>query len=321
MTASVIIPCYNNTAFIEAAIDSALNQTYKDIEVIVINDGSTDSSGQKIEAYGDRIIFIDQQNLGACAARNAGLAVASGNWIKFLDGDDWLYPNCIEDQINWASDSNTIQFGYPTIVHENGDQILEKHHVLEDTFIPGEYAELVDFLDYPILISTTLFPADILKTAGGFDPSVRRGQEHELHLRLFLSGYEFCFGPVNCFAYRQHQTTSRISISRRTESYFSKVDNFKSLVEFARNGPRSKSFGCNRYFLARSAWRTGRRKVRDSADIEGAREFFLMAKSLGGKDAIYGRSLYKTIVQIIDPVFAEKILIWMRSYLSKGNKL
>jgi glycosyltransferase involved in cell wall biosynthesis len=317
---SVIIPCYNNAAFIEAAIDSALDQTYKDIEVIVINDGSTDSSAQKIKAYGDRIISIDQQNLGACAARNAGLAVASGKWIKFLDGDDWLYQNCIEDQINWASDSNIIQFGYPTIVNEKGDRLIERGHIHENTFCPGKYAELANFLEFPILISTTLYPTIILRSVGGFDPSVRRGQEHELHLRLFLSGYEFRFAPVNCFAYRQHQTKSRISVSRRTESYFANVDNFERLVEFARDGPRSKTFECNRYSLARSAWRIGRRKIRDSADIEAAREFFRIAKSLGGRDAIYGRPLYKAVVRVLDPVFVEKLLACMRSHPFKGTR-
>lgn len=313
MTVSVIIPCYNNEKYIEDAINSALQQTYRDVEVIVINDGSTDMSVKKISAFRNRIIFIDQKNQGACAARNAGISASTGDWIKFLDGDDYLYPDCIERQLEGVDSESVVQFGYPTIVDEEGNIIREDHHIQWNTFQPGQHAELEDFLNFPILISTPLFPAEILKTSGGFDPTVRRGQEHELHLRLFLSGFDFRFWPVQCFAYRQHQSTSRISISRRTESYFATLERFESLVRTARTGPRADRFESDRHALAHSAWRTGRRKLRESNDVETARQFFRLSKELGGETAAYGRPFYKKLVRFVDPVFLERVMVGVRS--------
>ena len=82
---SVIIPCYNAERYIQEAIESVLTQAYPEIEIIVVDDGSKDSSIEKLTPYLDRIILIKQENAGACVARNRGLEVATGELIKFLD--------------------------------------------------------------------------------------------------------------------------------------------------------------------------------------------------------------------------------------------
>jgi glycosyltransferase involved in cell wall biosynthesis len=92
---SIVMPCFNNEAYVAEAIDSALGQTYDNIEVIVIDDGSTDGSLDIIRSYGDRITWRTGPNEGACAARNKGLALARGEFIKFLDADDILLPECM----------------------------------------------------------------------------------------------------------------------------------------------------------------------------------------------------------------------------------
>ncbi|MBK8909688.1 MAG: glycosyltransferase [Rhodospirillales bacterium] len=93
---SIIIPCWNAEAFVGEAIDSALAQTYRNAEVIVIDDGSTDGSLEVIKSYGDRIRWETGPNRGAPAARNRGLALAAGAYVLFLDADDLLLPPAIQ---------------------------------------------------------------------------------------------------------------------------------------------------------------------------------------------------------------------------------
>ena len=96
---SIIIPVYNGEKYIESALNSCISQTYLNIEVLVINDGSTDNTEQIVRSYQKKhnnIILINQQNRGVSAARNKGLEIASGEWITFLDADDEIFPVAIE---------------------------------------------------------------------------------------------------------------------------------------------------------------------------------------------------------------------------------
>lgn len=97
--ASIVIPCYNQARFVGQAIQSALAQTYASIEVVVVNDGSTDGSAEVIGSFGRRIISIEQENLGLSAARNRAIRAANGEYIVLLDADDMLLPNCVESRL------------------------------------------------------------------------------------------------------------------------------------------------------------------------------------------------------------------------------
>src|ERR1700752_4809634 len=92
MKVSVIIPAYNAAATIRQAVDSALAQNY-DKEIIVVNDGSTDLTGEILYSYGKRIRLIEQANRGETAARNTAIAAARGDYLAFLDSDDYWLPN------------------------------------------------------------------------------------------------------------------------------------------------------------------------------------------------------------------------------------
>lgn len=97
---SVIIPVFNGEATIARAIESVLEQTFAAEEVIVVDDGSTDGTAQVVRRYGDRVSYVRQNNAGVSAARNNGAGCARGQWLAFLDADDWYYP----DRLLWHAD-------------------------------------------------------------------------------------------------------------------------------------------------------------------------------------------------------------------------
>src|SRR6187455_2532028 len=96
---SVIIPAYNAANFICDTVDSALAQTHRDLEVIVVNDGSTDDTLARLETFGSRIRVLDLVNGGVARARNTGVSNAAGSWIAFLDADDLWAPEKLERQL------------------------------------------------------------------------------------------------------------------------------------------------------------------------------------------------------------------------------
>src|SRR5262245_42283737 len=96
---SVIIPCYNGQRFLAKTLESAFAQTYPHTEIIVVDDGSTDGSIELIEAYGDRVRAEFGLNRGGSAARNRGTALARGEFIRYLDADDLLMPNALEQRV------------------------------------------------------------------------------------------------------------------------------------------------------------------------------------------------------------------------------
>ena len=100
---SVIVPVYNIEQYIARCLESLINQTYSEIEIIVVNDGSTDSSTRIVNVFekrDPRIIHVYQNNSGLSSARNNGLSVASGIYVLFVDGDDYISANCIEALLN-----------------------------------------------------------------------------------------------------------------------------------------------------------------------------------------------------------------------------
>lgn len=112
---SIIVPIYNEEENLRKCIESLINQTYKELEIILINDGSTDKSKEIIESFKDkRIIAIDKKNTGISDTRNKGIDKSTGDYIMFVDSDDYLELNCIERLIETAEKENSeiVMFNY-----------------------------------------------------------------------------------------------------------------------------------------------------------------------------------------------------------------
>lgn len=212
---SIIIPVYNSSAYVVEAVQSALRQTYSQIEVIVVDDGSSDNSLRLLEDIKDeRLRLFSQMNQGACVARNRGLAEARGEYVKFLDSDDILYPDAIKVQMEQQSSlgENEVVFGDFDFIDESGKVFFENH------FEEKKYLSIDQdwwFLgNWEMLISCPLHKRDYLVKYGGFDIRLRGGQESFLHLMLSLKGVRFVYRPSRVFGYRSHQNEGRISYQR-----------------------------------------------------------------------------------------------------------
>lgn len=188
---SVIIPLYNKAPYIRKAIDSVAMQTYGDWELIIVDNGSTDGSGEIVASFPDpriRAVRLDEK-IGPGGARNRGVAESTATWICFLDADDWWEPTFLEETASLMeryTDAGICGTGYYIV--KNG----KKHEVLigvDDGFTEGEinycrvYAKT---LCMPLLTSAVCMPRTIFEEAGGFPTNIRLGEDFLLWLRIAL---------------------------------------------------------------------------------------------------------------------------------------
>lgn len=176
---SIVIPSYNYERFVGEAIESALRQTHDAVEVIVADDGSTDGSRAVISAFGTRIKTVFQDNLGLPSARNSGIRLAGGEYLLFLDADDWLLPGAAADLLEGFAlfPEAGIVFGNAQLTDEQGREI-GRHR---------SGAGRVSYRDMlqgnPILVSEALVRRSILARTGPFDPDLRQCEDYDLWLK------------------------------------------------------------------------------------------------------------------------------------------
>ena len=179
---SVIMPCYNAERYLRESIDCVLNQTYPTVELIVVDDGSTDQSKNIAASYGDRIVFIEQQNQGPYPARNNGLTHATGEFVAFLDADDYWTLDFLEKlYVKLASSDAALAYcGWQNV------GLAEKRG---DPYIPPECevhmkAEMFLRSASPWPIHAALVRREVLDSVGGFDLNWSTCMDYDLWLRI-----------------------------------------------------------------------------------------------------------------------------------------
>jgi glycosyltransferase involved in cell wall biosynthesis len=178
---SVIIPTFNRFEFLLPAVDSVLSQTYRDYELIVIDDGSTDETGKGLKPYEKQLRYLYQENRGVSAARNRGLQAARGDWIAFLDSDDWWLPKKLENQVRFISEhpqAAVCQTDETWI--RNGRRVnpQKKHQKFSgEIFAPSLIRCLVS--PSAVIIKKVLFDE-----VGFFDESLPACEDYDLWLRI-----------------------------------------------------------------------------------------------------------------------------------------
>jgi len=200
---SIIIPVYNWSNYLWEAIKSALNQTYNNIEILVINDGSNDNwATEKIaQSFGDKINYIYKENWWVATALNLWIEKASWDYISWLSHDDLYYPNKIEEQVRfleWLKDKNSIISSDFELVNENWDiiSIIDSSYKSEELL----YKLLVkSFLNW----CTLLIPKKAFLEIWYFDISLKTTQDYHLWFK-FLKKYTFVNINENLVKSRQH---------------------------------------------------------------------------------------------------------------------
>jgi len=193
---SVVIPTYNRDQYIKRAIDSALSQTIENIEVIVVDDGSSDRTDEVVERIRDsRITYLKHEaNRGGSAARNTGIEYATGEYISFLDSDDEWLPTKLEQQRDeLESRSSEWVAAYCDFKRTRSNRLVEivDNHIRRPTGLEGdeELVARIFLRKFAHGGASTLFVKQhIINEMGGFDPSFQRHQDLEFLVRLLQFG-------------------------------------------------------------------------------------------------------------------------------------
>ena len=189
---SVVIPTYNSGALLKQTLDPALNQTLAPLEIIIVDDGSTDGTPDWIRAnYGERVKLIAQCNGGVAAARNVGWRAASGDWIAFLDHDDVWYEDKLERLARAATavDSNVgVVYSRWREVDENGEPLADDAQLTRQKWWHGESGRVFGWLfgwRCPLVsMSVPIVKREWLEHVGGFDSRCVPCDDWDLWLRL-----------------------------------------------------------------------------------------------------------------------------------------
>lgn len=194
---SVIIPVYNGTNFLSFAIDCALAQSYPNIEIIVVNDGSNDGGATERMAlsYGDKIRYFAKENGGVSSALNYGIANMTGSYFAWLSHDDLYSPTRIEDAVNLMVKHNLlgkkcVGFTGGYVMNAGGSKIKDLHHNFESDRIYSGY-EVMNIMAVTGTLygCSFLIPREVFDEVGGFDESLRYSQDSLMWYRIFLAGY------------------------------------------------------------------------------------------------------------------------------------
>jgi len=187
---SIIIPVHNSEKYIEECINSAINQTYSNLEIIAVYDNYPDNSLKKLNKFGKKITIISTKKCNIASARNKGIEQANGEWIKFLDSDDVLYPNAVKDLVSignkLANKKNTILYSNYEEIDSDGKVIrkaVEKNFNNLDQFAFNSKLLSLNFLGY---LSSSLVHHSTLESYGLFNEKFIVNEDWELWLRFCI---------------------------------------------------------------------------------------------------------------------------------------
>jgi GT2 family glycosyltransferase len=204
---SVIIPTFNRDRYIGHTIQNVLDQNVPDLELIIVDDGSTDNTAKICQEFGGRIQYIFQENSGPSAARNAGIAQSTGNWIVFLDSDDLLAPGAIHSHLEFVNRTGALMS-------------VVRHRIIDDSASsridhsrPSFWILFTDNLDvhlcYRNIAPTSAFfmHRSVVLDTGGFDTSMDVCEDYSFFLQSLEKGFTPRYNPDGLVYYRHHSSS------------------------------------------------------------------------------------------------------------------
>lgn len=268
---STVITTYNQSQFLPGAIDSVLTQSYPGVEVIVVDDGSSDDTPEVAQQYGERVRYIRQQNRGVSAARNTGFRAATGEYINFLDSDDFFLPTKIERQIrvfNARPEIDLVHCGFYE-VDENCNR-LKKVTTFPSNHILRELA-----VDCFLQVHAPLVRREWFDRVGLFDEHLPwQGQyceDWELWLRMAKAGCQFAYTSEPLIAYRLSEGSQMTSVEKMEWGSLGVLDRFFTASDLPDDviAVKPEAYGLRRLWIsfeyyAVGAWKDAQRNISEA---------------------------------------------------------
>lgn len=254
---SIIIPVYNTEKFIFKCLDSIFQQDFEDLDVIAVNDGSTDKSEQILSNYAKkepRLRFFSQENQGVVAARNFGIDNARGEWIMFVDSDDYLLPSCLSKMFN-ETESKEVDIVIGNMLYDYGFKKIERRskQLFEDNFEGWSKSLLSDTLSGAGLCAR-IYKRSLLEGVT-ISSEFKIGEDFIVSILLFENANKIVLTDCCCYGYVQHDESvmhqpSNVAVESIPKFILWVIDYYKRkgfsdedfLVELA-------VFVLNRYYL------------------------------------------------------------------------
>ena len=248
---SIVIPVYNGTNYMCEAIDSALAQTYKNLEIIVVNDGSTDNGEtEKVaKSYGDKIRYFKKPNGGCASALNYGISKMCGEWFSWLSHDDKYYPDKVKRSIEFI-ENNNLQDGR-SLVYCNSDLMDEKGNTIFHpvAFNSGSFNcfQLLEGLLFKFSVNgcALLINKYILEQVGDFDTDLKYTPDFDYWIRVALAGFGMVSFDEKLCSNRVH--AGQVSVQSKNRM---RPDIAKQLVKIN----SSICDNCDSYEMIRNVW-------------------------------------------------------------------
>ncbi len=244
---TVIIPLFNKENFIESTLKSVLNQSFIDLEVLIINDGSTDKSEEKVLEFKDiRIHYFYKENGGVSSARNFGIEKAQSSYITFIDADDYWYPDFLQEMFKYTNTFPELKVFSAAIEVETSKKIIPSSYSIVKT---GD-CEIVNYFDASlketvICTSCAVFHKSVFEKTGNFDSQLKSGEDTDLWIRIGLN-YPILFSWKILARY----VYDAQSLTKNHRTSINSLD-FSKYISLEKTNPNLKNFlDLNRFSLA-----------------------------------------------------------------------
>lgn len=295
---SILIPCYNSEAFIGETLRCCLNQSYGNLEIIVVDDGSIDNSVQIVRQLlkeDIRIKLFTQKNAGACCARNYAFSECSGDYIMYLDADDLMSPNKVETQANVLNQNPDVD-----VVTCKWDRFQNS---IEDSTFPTyncyhDYSRGIDLLvdlwtsGEMFAVTCYLVRRNVIENAGTWKENLKKNQDGEFFSRVLLHSRKITFNSDALFYYRTgaYDSVSKGNTKAKVESMLDSFVMYKKILEFE-DSQRTREALATNFALFRYLYNGAYSDLSIRAKEE--------ISSLGVKHPIVGTERIKKIAKVI----------------------
>ena len=205
---TIVIPCYNYAHYLPQALDSALAQTYENKEVIVIDDCSTDNTQELMQTKYPNVRYIRHEvNQGLSATRNTGLKMFDGEWIMFLDSDDWIDKDLVQLSVDWG---NSKGVDIVAVWQQEFGERADTHH-----FHPNPAFD--DFMTGNKINCSSMFRRRVYEKIGGYDITLKSYEDWGFWLRATKAGFTVATIPLTLFHYRIHEDSMLGKVSAQNK--------------------------------------------------------------------------------------------------------